>query len=92
MTKVIVYQMYSEARIELVKETNRHPPLIYMLQQLPIDVTWEEQLAEIAGYCFIVVDGMYMPKDLEGLYDKLIKSLRKSRTSKLILPGNNIIQ
>ena len=51
-----------------------------------------EQLAEIAGYCFIIVDGMYTPKDLEGLYDMLIKSLRKSRTSKLILPGNDTIQ
>jgi len=87
--KVIVYEMFSEARIELVKEVRRHEPLVYLLKNLGIEASWEDQLAEIAAYCFIVVDGNYTPDDLEGMYDMLIKSLRKKST--IILPGNDTI-
>jgi len=87
--KVIVYQMFSEARIQLVKEVNKNPPLVYILQKMGGEPSWEEQLAEIAAYCFIVVDGAYTPDDLEGLYEMLIKSLREK--SVIVLPGNDTI-
>ena len=86
MSKKIVKEYFSEARIALVKEIRNHPPLMYMLQQIG-PAAWEQQLAEIAAYCFIIVEGTYSPKELDGLYDILIASLRSS--NKLIVTSGN---
>jgi len=82
--KRIVKEYFSDARIALMKETKNHPLLVEILMRCPQD--WPEQLAEIAAYCNLALDGMYMPMELERLYDILFDTLRK--ISKVVI--NNV--
>ena len=71
-------EMFSEARIALMREVNQHPPLIEILATVdPTD--WEAQLAEIAAYVVVVVDGHYTMSELEGLYKMCFFKLNKKR-------------
>ena len=45
------------------------------------DPDWEEQLAEIAAYCNVVMDGLYSQDDLEILYPQLTKRMTDTRLS-----------
>ena len=75
-------EMFSEVRIALMKEVREHPPLVEILARLPRTNTpddWPIQLAEIAAYVVIVVDGEYMPSELEGLYRLCFFKLKEKR-------------
>ena len=82
----IVFDMFSEERIELMREVNRHPPLVEILNRVP-DATWEERLAMIAAYGMIMVDGYYSQEELERLYEILITKLRDMRAVALHMGG-----
>lgn len=86
MTGKIVFDMFSEERIELMKETNRHPPLVIILNRVP-DAAWEEQLAMICAYCYITVDGYYTQEELERLYGILFGKLQDMRAVALHMGG-----
>lgn len=72
---------FSPAMVALRTEVNRHPVLVAQLQELPADADWADQLAEIAAYCNVVMDGMYSPEDLEILYPQLTKRMATTRLS-----------
>lgn len=78
--KNIILDIDPEEKIQLKKEVNKHPPLVEVLSRVP-DASWEEQLAMIAGYCMIMVDGVYNQKDLIGLYEILFGRLIERRTT-----------
>ena len=81
-----VLDLFSNARIELMLEVNKHEELCQMLHACGSN-EWPEQLAEITAYCNIMMDGMYMPADLEILYPQLKYKLYKKR-SPLILAND----
>lgn len=69
---------FSEARVALHTECNRHPVLIAQLMAMD-DPDWPEQLAEIAAYCNVMMDGVYSQEDLEILYPQLTKRMVDTR-------------
>lgn len=71
---------FSTARVALHTECNRHPVLISLLRNLP-NPDWADQLAEIAAYCNVVMDGLYSMDDLEVLYPQLTKRMVDTRLS-----------
>lgn len=80
--KKLVQEMFSPARIALQKEVNRHPPLVQMLTLIDKS-DWPAQIGEIAAYCFVVVDGMYMPSELDKLADILYWKLKEKHVIRL---------
>ena len=71
---------FSEARVAMQTECNRHPVLVALLLALPDEQSdWTEQLAEIAAYCNVAMDGMYSAEDLEVLYPQLTKRMVDTR-------------
>ncbi len=76
MVKRVVKEMFSEARIALMREvSNNHPDLVYYIAATGSS-DWGEVLAEIAAYVNVAMDGNYMPDELEALYPQLIQKLR----------------
>lgn len=60
--------LFSNARIDLMREVNKHPVLCTQLQALGIDAEWAEQIGEIAAYVNVAMDGMYTHTDLDLVY------------------------
>ncbi len=79
MSKRIVKVFYSEARIALMREVSKnHPNLVFTMRASGVKPNdWPGQLAEIAAYCKVLMDGNYMPDELEALYPQLLAKLRK---------------
>lgn len=75
------FEMFSNARVALQREVNRHPLLVTLLQNAAVEGQgeWGDQLGGIAAFCGIVMDGNYMPSELEPLYDRLYIELRSAR-------------
>lgn len=72
-------EYFSEARVNLMRECNNHPLLVEFLMENP-EAPWEEMLGEIAAYCGIILDGTYLPFELEALYVKMYDQLRADRS------------
>lgn len=71
-------QFFSEERVILSMETREHPELLALLSDK--DVTdFELQLAQIAAYCEVIMDGEYLPQDIAHLCTILIHKLREKR-------------
>jgi len=75
---------FPQERIELQKEVRLHPELMSILSEAK-KVDFEVQLAHIAAYCGIALDGVFYAKDLDAICDMLVWKLRSRRTS-IILP------
>lgn len=78
MSKKITLEYFSQAQIAMIKECKRHPLLMDLLGGIEAD-DWGGALAEISAYCLVVMEGDYMPHELEKLYDILTVKLRKRR-------------
>ena len=76
MSKTLNY--FSEARIALINEVKRHDRLLELLAELPKD-DWPAQIAEIAAYAGVWLDGDYYMIELEPLYVELNFKLKKLR-------------
>ena len=77
------HEYFPEELIALRQEIDHHPDLLTILAgQADKDVY--VQIAEIAAYCGIVLDGMYTRDDIIGLCDKCIKALQAKRISIII--------
>ena len=76
------FEMFSEGRIHLQREVNKHPRLVILINQAAREGNeeWSDQLAEIAAFCGIGLEGNYFPAELEPLYDKLYFELVAART------------
>lgn len=73
------FQMFSEHRNDLAREIPKHPELVELLQKHPQE-EFEILLAEIAAYCEVMLDGDYMPEDLDNLSAILYRKLQYKRT------------
>lgn len=72
--------MFSPARIALQLEVTNHPLLVNMLLSMEEGTDWLQQLALIAHYCNVIVDGMYYPEELDKLYNVLFFKLQSMRS------------
>lgn len=71
--------MFSEAKIALMREVKlHHPDLVTQLVEQE-SKEWADQLGTIAAYLFIIMDGVYLPAQLEDLTEKLVWKLRAKR-------------
>ena len=75
MVKKIVKEYFSESRIALMKEVKMHPDLVTALTIANTN-DWFVQLAHIAAYCHVMIDGFYGPKELDELAGALHQKLR----------------
>lgn len=72
------YEMFPEELIQLRIEINNHPDLLVILAgQADKDVYI--QIAEIAAYCGIVLDGDYTRDDIIGLCKTCLEHLIRKR-------------
>jgi len=76
------FEMFSEGRIALQREVNKHPILVALIQQAAAEGNgeWGDQIGEIAAFCGIAMDGMYTHSELEYLYPELYFKLKEART------------
>ncbi len=76
------YELFPEPLIQLRLEINNHPDLLVILHaQADKDVYM--QIAEIAAYCGIALEGMYTRDDIIGLCQKCLEHLRAKNTLSL---------
>lgn len=77
----VTLDYFSKARITMLIEINCHPILVAELLRLHEEdnFSWEEQMAEIAAYCNVTMDGLYSNEDLEILYPQLTKRMADTR-------------
>lgn len=83
-------EMFSEGRIALMREVSKnHPNLVATITMAGCQ-DWPETLAEIAAHCNVLLDGYYMPDELENLYGILHQKLR-AKGQIIIHTGNGSI-
>jgi len=79
-------EMFSETRIELMKEINKHEDLCKRIYNAGTEVAdYETVLAMAAAYCQIAVDGWYKPEEVEVLERMLMYHLKNIRGSDIII-------
>lgn len=74
----MIYEMHSEVKLALIQECKQHPVLTERLAQYQAG-DWGGALGEIAAFVMVVMDGNYMPHELEHLYVQLTFKLRNKR-------------
>jgi len=72
-------EMFSPARIALMRECRKHPALMEKLEIYKQD-EWTEILGEVAAHLNIIIDGLYLPDELDRMAGKLYDELKKSRS------------
>ena len=77
-------EYFSEHLIALQEEIFNHPELCRLLANHPPQEK-EARIAEIAAYCGIILNGMYMPEDIDKLCEILHRKLVEKRIQ-IILP------
>lgn len=75
---------FSTPLVELSLEVSYHPELCDIVRANAGE-PFEIMLGHIAAYCEVIVDGLYMPDELDKLCDKLTARLRQKR-SLIVLP------
>ena len=83
----VAVNLFPESFIALNRETAEHPVLMERLANHQM-AEWEVKLAEIANYCEVVLDGDYMPEDIDNICNILYRKLVAKRAS---LGDKNII-
>lgn len=78
MTHWAHLNFFPDPFIQLNMEILNHPILGEMLSGHPAH-EWEIRLAQIAQYCEVVLDGCYMPEDIENICTILVKRLVAKR-------------
>lgn len=78
MPKKTRLEFFSPERIALNRETKNHPELAHLLASYPAD-DFEGRLGEIAAFCGVLVDGMYLPMELDNLCKILFFRLQQKR-------------
>jgi hypothetical protein len=66
-----------------MREVNRHSSLIERLQHYDPETQFPEMLGEIAAELNILVEGMYMPAELDKLCEMCYWKLKHRRNIKL---------
>lgn len=78
MTHWAHLNFFPEPFIQLNLEIQHHPILVELLAPHPAH-EWEIRLAQIAQYCEVILDGQYMPEEVENLCSILIAKLVSMR-------------
>jgi hypothetical protein len=78
MTHWAHINIWPDDLIQLNRETANHPKLMERLAQQPM-AEWEIKLAVIAQYCEVIVDGTYLPEEIERLARILLIKLIEKR-------------
>lgn len=78
MTTWAYQNIFPEELIQLNKEVSNHPELMTLLANHPSG-EWEIKMAEIALYCEVIVDGTYLPEEMQKLAGILTKKLIERR-------------
>lgn len=82
MTHWVHLNIWPEELIHLNQELIHHPKLQARLANHP-SAEWEIKMAEIALYCEVIVDGDYLPEEMQRLagilYRKLIERREDNR-------------
>lgn len=81
-------QFLAPSYIALNEEIGYHPPLVELLQAQEVH-EFEVRLAQIAAYCEVILDGYYMPSELERLADILWNRLREKRGMPVIVTSDS---
>ena len=82
MPRTIV--MFPEVAIAMQQEIyDNHPELLRLLSKYPNRLL-EVKVATIAAYCTIAVDGDFREKDLESLFELLLRKLKEKSTIVII--------
>lgn len=81
----LVLEYYSEARVKLMWEVNKHHKLVDILSE-DISAEWEIQLGHIAAFVGMPLDKTFNPAELDRLYVTLKERLQWER-SPIILPN-----
>lgn len=69
--------MFPEVAVQVQLEIhNNHPELLALLSKYPTRPL-ETKVATIAAYCGLAVDGNFGEKDLENLFEMLLKKLKE---------------
>ena len=79
-----VIEFFDPMKPRLMRAANKHPKLVEDINNLGPDPDWSAVLGEVAAYVVVLVDGDYMPSEL----DKLAEHLYWKLEHKLRLIGN----
>lgn len=79
-----IKEYFSEEYIQLQKEIANHPTLVDILSNQP-NPTLEVRLAEVATYCEVILNGDYLPVELQRLATLLTARLIKKRNDSVII-------
>ena len=83
----VLLEYFPQSKIDLATEVRHHPTLIALLQKHP-QSEFELLLCEIAAYCEVVLDGDYLPEDINQVCKILEKKLRAKRAGVLLLDAS----
>lgn len=72
--------MFSPAQIALTQEVSKHQDLLQKLSQLGDSPDFLRSLEIIATHLDVVLDGAYMPADIDTICDRLTQKLMQRRT------------
>lgn len=70
--------IFPEPLIALNREVLNHPKLMEYLGNHE-SAEWEIKIAEICLYCEVIVDGIYLPEEMENLCSILVGKLIERR-------------
>lgn len=70
-------EFFDPIKVQLMKAANRHPKLVQDINNLGSNPDWEDVLAEIAAYVVVLVEGEYMPSELDKLAGELYFKLQE---------------
>ena len=92
MTHWAHINIWPDEFIALNTEITNHPDLVELLANHPA-MEWEIRLAEIALFCEVIVDGDYLPEQMQQLagilYRKLIER-RKDNRGLVVITSTNL--
>lgn len=85
MSKEKHLDLFDDSRVYLMREVNRHPRLVKLLQDDDIDgeQDWPDRLGTIAAFCGEFLDGTYSQHELDRLASHLYHKLQRIRTQEI---------
>jgi hypothetical protein len=92
MTHWVHINLFPECFIQLQAELTHHPRLQEILQQQP-GTEWEIRLAQIAHYCSVILDGDYLPEDVERVCEILrikLVELREDNRGLVVITSDSV--
>jgi len=77
-------EFFSEERIRLDREIQHHPELVTILEN-QVHKDFEVRIAEVAAYLGIILEGDYLPEDLDRLCGIMCNKLMEKRSNIIMI-------